>query len=85
MRLAAVRAQRVDPYYLPGWASTCSGGFVYFFLRVPQAVGLYYSCTADMLTKQARGTFKKHITKPSEQVAAPPSSRPASAVLMEII
>ena len=26
-----------------------------------------------MLPKQARGTFRKHITKPSEQVAAPPS------------
>ena len=26
-----------------------------------------------MLPKQARGTFRKHITKPPEQVAAPPS------------
>ena len=26
-----------------------------------------------MQPKQARGTFRKHITKPSEQVAAPPS------------
>ena len=29
---------------------------------------------AAMLPKQARGTFIKHITKPSEQVAAPPSN-----------
>ena len=26
-----------------------------------------------MLPKQARGTFRKHVTKPSEQVATPPS------------
>ena len=31
-------------------------------------------CTAAaMLPKQAGGTFREHITKPSEQVAAPPS------------
>ena len=28
---------------------------------------------AAMLPKQAGGTFRKHIKKPSEQVAAPPS------------
>ena len=28
---------------------------------------------AAMLPKQARGTFRKHVKKPSEQVAAPPS------------
>ena len=32
-----------------------------------------YSAAA-MLPKQARGTLRKHITKPSEQVAAPPST-----------
>ena len=55
-----------------GGAATCSVGFVNCFLRqrVPRAVG----CTAAaMLPKQARETFRKHITKPSEQVAAPPS------------
>ena len=53
-----------------GGAATCSGGFVKNFLRVPRLLG----CTAGaMLPKQARGTFRKHITKPSEQVAAPPS------------
>ena len=31
-----------------------------------------------MLPKQARVTFRKHITKPSEQVAAPPSSKVAT-------
>ena len=38
------------------------------FLRVSQAVVLH---AAVMLPKQARGTFRKHVTKPSEQVAAP--------------
>ena len=33
----------------------------------------YMVCTAvSMLPKQAGGTFRKHITKPSEQVDAPP-------------
>ena len=32
-----------------------------------------------MLPKQARGTFRKHITKPSEQVATPPSTKRASS------
>ena len=37
--------------------------------------------TADaMLPKQARGTFRKYITKPSEQVAAPPSRIPDNAM-----
>ena len=45
--------------------------FVKCFPRVPRLLG----CTAAaMLPKQARGTFKKHITKPLEQVAAPPST-----------
>ena len=29
---------------------------------------------AAMLPKQSKGTFRKHIKKPSEQVAAPPSN-----------
>jgi len=33
-------------------------------------------CTAAaMLPKQARGTFRKYAKKPSEQVAAPPSTK----------
>ena len=32
---------------------------------------LLVSIASAMLTKQARGTFRKHVTKPSEQVAAP--------------
>ena len=32
---------------------------------------------AAMLPKQARGALRKHITKPSEQVAAPPSTNPS--------
>ena len=34
----------------------CSEGLVYFFLRVPQAVGLYCSCHAAQASK---GNFKK--------------------------
>ena len=47
-----------------------SEGFVKCFLRVPRLLGC---SAAAMLPKQARGTFRKHITKPSGQVAAPPS------------
>ena len=54
-------------WYILGGAATCSEGFVKCFLKVPQATA------AAMLPKQAKGTFRKHITKPSEQVAAPPS------------
>ena len=39
-----------------GGAATCSEGFVYFFLRVTQAVGLYCSCHAAQASK---GNFKK--------------------------
>merc|ERR1719264_913154 len=54
--------------FLQGGAATCCEGFVKCFLRVPRLLG----CTAAaMLPKQARGTFRKHITKPSEQVTAP--------------
>ena len=45
-------------------------GFVKCFLRVTRLLG----CTAAaMLPKQARGTFRKHVRKPSEHVAASPS------------
>ena len=33
-----------------------------------------------MLPKQARGTFRKNVTKPSEQVAAPPVCPPSQKV-----
>ena len=53
-------------------------GFVKCFRRVPRLLG----CTAAaMLPKQARGTFRKHTTKPSEQVAAPPGSPRAELVM----
>ena len=43
-------------------------GFVYFFLRV-------LGCTAaSLLPQQAKRTFRKFTTKPSEQVAAPPGN-----------
>ena len=46
---------------VPGGAATCSEGFVKCFLRVPRLLG----CTAAaMLPKQARGSFRKHVTKP---------------------
>ena len=43
-----------------------------FFREFPRLLGI---TAAAMLPKQARGTFRKHITKPSEQVSAPPSRR----------
>ena len=54
------------------WGSPLvANGFVECFLRVPRLLG----CTAAaMLPKKARGTFRKHVTKPSEHVAAPPST-----------
>ena len=59
-----------------GGAATCTEGFVNCFLRVPRLLG----CTAAaMLPKQARGTYRKHATKPLEQVAAPPSTRCATS------
>ena len=54
-----------------GGEATCSEGFVKCILRVLRLLGL--STASAMLPKQARGAFRKHITKPSEQVAAPPS------------
>ena len=69
---------------VPGGAAIFFEGFVNTFLKVPQAIGQYCSCHA---AQQARGTFRKHISKPSEQVAAPPSSyllpRQAFATHME--
>ena len=38
-----------------------------------------------MLPKQARGTFRKHITKPSEQVAAPPSRDVAFSPVQQVL
>ena len=54
---------------LQSGAATFSKGLVKCFLRVPQAV-----TAVAMLPKQARGTFRKLITKPSLQVAAPDCS-----------
>ena len=61
---------QLSPLYILGGAATSSEGFVKKILRVPQAVGLYYSCHA---AHASRGTLRKHIIKPMEQVAAPPS------------
>ena len=42
------------------------------FWEFPRSLG----CTAAaMLPMQAKGTFRKHVTKPSEQVAALPSNK----------
>ena len=53
--------------YILGGAATCSEGFVICFLKVP------FACLGSMAAAVAWGTFRKHFTKPSEQVAAPPS------------
>ena len=47
------------------------------FSRVPGSLG--YTAAA-MLPKQARETFRKHITKPSGEVSAPPSRSKATSV-----
>ena len=57
-----------------GGAATCFKGFVNCFLRVTQAVALFCSSCHAMLPKQAKETFRTHITKPSKQVAAPPGT-----------
>ena len=58
---------------LQSGAATCSEGCVTCFLEFPRPLG----CTAAaMLPKQAWATFRKHITKPSEQVAAPDCIHP---------
>ena len=41
---------------VPGGAATCSEGFVIYFLKVPQAVGLYFSYHAAQASK---GNFLK--------------------------
>ena len=51
-------AQLPIVHLVPVGAATCSEGFVYFFLKVPQAVGLYCSCHAAQASK---GNFKKKI------------------------
>ena len=60
-------------------ATTCRKGFVKYFPRLPQAVGLYCRC---MLPKQGRGTYRKPITKHFLQVAAPDCNltRPMTSV-----
>ena len=53
---------------IPGGAATCSKGFVHFFLRVPQAVGLYCSCHAAQASK---GNFYKTFYKTFEASGRP--------------
>ena len=55
---------------LLGGAATCSEGFVICFLKVPLAS---LSSMAAAVQPNSLGTLSKHFTKPSEQVAAPPS------------
>ena len=52
-------------------AATCSEGFVICFLKVPHA---YLGSMAAAVQPNSLETLRKHFTKPSEQVAAPPSS-----------
>ena len=70
------------PVTLLGGAATCSEGFAKYFLRVPRLLGFI---AAAMLPKQARGTFRKHVTKPSEQVAAPPSTAAGFRSVLEVL
>ena len=55
---------------VPGGSATCFEGFVVSFLKVPLA------CLGSMAAEvqpNSLGTLGKHFTKPSEQVATPPS------------
>ena len=65
---------------LQSGAATCERGFVKCFPRVPQAV-----TAAAMLPKQARGTFRKHVTQPHTQVGAPDCIQPPFTVLSVMI
>ena len=51
-------------------AATCSEGFLICFLKLSLA-GL--GSMADAVQPNSLGTLRKHVTKPSEQVAASPS------------
>ena len=56
---------------LLGGAATCSEGFVTCFLKVPLA------CLGGMeaaVEPNSLGSLRKHFTKLSEQVAAPPDT-----------
>ena len=69
------------PIYIPGGAATCSEGFEKCFLSVPRMLGC---TTAAMMPKQAsKGNFRKHVTKPSEQVATPPSTYQGGSVRLK--
>ena len=52
-------------------AATCSEGFVICFLKVSLAC---LGSMAAAVQPKAWGTLRKQFTKPSEQVAAPPST-----------
>ena len=54
-----------------GGAATCSKGFVICFLKVPLACLGSMSVTVQ---PNSLGTLRKHFTKLSEQVAAPPGT-----------
>ena len=60
-----------EPQYesLLGGAVTCSEGFVTVFLKVPLAC---LGSMAAAVQHNSLGTLRKHFTKLSEQVAAPP-------------
>ena len=45
---------------IPSGVATCSKGFVKYFLRVPQAVGLYCSCHA---AQESKGNLQKTYYK----------------------
>ena len=55
-----------------GGAATCSEGFEICFLKVPLAC---LGSMAAAVQPSSLGTLRKHFTKPSEQVAAPPSMK----------
>ena len=65
------RRDDVAGTYILGGVVTCSEGFEIFFLKVS------LPCLGSMaaaVQPNNLGTLRKHFTKPSEQVAAPPGS-----------
>ena len=64
------------PVHVPGGAAPCSERFC---KMLSESSPRLFDCTAaTLLPQQARRTFRKRVTKPSEQVAAPPGILPAS-------
>ena len=68
----AIRDVSISPHGILGGAATCSEGFVICFLKVSLAC---LGSMAAAVQPTARGTLclRKQFTKPTEQVAAPPS------------